>query len=428
MERRSMGALIAALRKANGMTQKELAEKLNVSDKTVSRWERDEGAPELALIPVIAEIFGVTCDELLRGERRPAGEREETGEPAASQKSGKQRQRLLAVGLSRYRTRSAVCMGLAVLGLIAAMTCNFAFLRAYIGFAAAAIFALAAVICQGAFVNSALLSVADEELAGTETDRFKCAVVRLAERAASLTVVLLAFSLPLLLAGDAYAGLTAATWLPAGLICAAMALVLCGVVCHVLNGSLWKKGAYPLSEREEAVWRHNRLWTRRCAVGLAIALIVTLGAQAVVYSIWTDTELSPELEFTSVESFVEFMEREEYPTYYSESSAMIAPVPQNAVIWYDENGNEISEEEALTETLTDRDGNVICTYVRRNRTAARIRYSTAEELLLPIRVVTYDALNVGRHRQSLIGAGFIALYCAEAAAAVLVYFKKRKRV
>ena len=61
MEKKTIGSLIAALRKANGMTQKELAEKLNVSDKTISRWERDDGAPDLSAIPVIAEIFGITC-------------------------------------------------------------------------------------------------------------------------------------------------------------------------------------------------------------------------------------------------------------------------------------------------------------------------------------------------------------------------------
>ena len=65
----SIGAFIAALRKANGLTQKQLAENLNVSDKAVSRWERDECAPDLSLIPVIAEIFGITSDELLRGRR-----------------------------------------------------------------------------------------------------------------------------------------------------------------------------------------------------------------------------------------------------------------------------------------------------------------------------------------------------------------------
>ena len=60
----SIGTFLAALRKANGLTQKQLAEKLNVSDKAISRWERDECAPDLSLIPVIAEIFGITSDEL----------------------------------------------------------------------------------------------------------------------------------------------------------------------------------------------------------------------------------------------------------------------------------------------------------------------------------------------------------------------------
>ena len=64
MEKKTIGQFIAALRKANGMTQKELAEQLSVSDKSVSRWERDESAPDLSLIPVIAEIFGVTSDEI----------------------------------------------------------------------------------------------------------------------------------------------------------------------------------------------------------------------------------------------------------------------------------------------------------------------------------------------------------------------------
>ena len=78
MDRKSIGSFIAALRKAKGMTQKDLAGLLHVSDKTVSRWETGDGTPDLALIPVLAEIFGVTCDELLRGERRPESSAAET--------------------------------------------------------------------------------------------------------------------------------------------------------------------------------------------------------------------------------------------------------------------------------------------------------------------------------------------------------------
>ena len=94
MEKRTIGQFIAALRKASGMTQKELAEKLNVSDKAVSRWERDESAPDLSLIPVIAEIFGVTSDEILRGERACAKE------PAAEGNSEKGRKQIINLFIS----------------------------------------------------------------------------------------------------------------------------------------------------------------------------------------------------------------------------------------------------------------------------------------------------------------------------------------
>ena len=50
MDLNNNGKLLYNLRKAKGMTQKDLAERLNVSDKSVSRWERDEGAPDLSLI------------------------------------------------------------------------------------------------------------------------------------------------------------------------------------------------------------------------------------------------------------------------------------------------------------------------------------------------------------------------------------------
>ena len=102
MGKRTIGGFMAALRKANGMTQKELADRLNVSDKTVSRWERDEGTPDLSLIPVIAEIFEVTCDELLRGERKSPEERSAPLDAGGSSSKGvKQRQRLLNAALSQ---------------------------------------------------------------------------------------------------------------------------------------------------------------------------------------------------------------------------------------------------------------------------------------------------------------------------------------
>ena len=69
MEKKTMGSFMAALRKANGLTQQQVADKLNVSNKTISKWECNEGYPEITMLPVIAELYSVSVDELLRGER-----------------------------------------------------------------------------------------------------------------------------------------------------------------------------------------------------------------------------------------------------------------------------------------------------------------------------------------------------------------------
>ena len=53
----SIGKTIAELRKAKGWTQIELAEKLQVSDKTISKWEKDGGAPSIEFSPILAKIF-----------------------------------------------------------------------------------------------------------------------------------------------------------------------------------------------------------------------------------------------------------------------------------------------------------------------------------------------------------------------------------
>ena len=62
------GAFLSRLRKEKGMTQKELAEKLYVSDKAVSKWERGLSLPDIALLQPLAESLGVSVSELLRGE------------------------------------------------------------------------------------------------------------------------------------------------------------------------------------------------------------------------------------------------------------------------------------------------------------------------------------------------------------------------
>ena len=65
-----MGARIAALRRDRGLTQLDLAEKLGVTDRAVSKWETDGGYPDITLLPAIADLLGVSLDYLLRGKPR----------------------------------------------------------------------------------------------------------------------------------------------------------------------------------------------------------------------------------------------------------------------------------------------------------------------------------------------------------------------
>ena len=60
-----LGANIAAFRKHNGLTQAGLAEKLNYSDKAVSKWERGESMPDVLTLVQLAELFGITVNDLL---------------------------------------------------------------------------------------------------------------------------------------------------------------------------------------------------------------------------------------------------------------------------------------------------------------------------------------------------------------------------
>ncbi len=68
MVEHSIGKTIATLRKSKGWTQVELAEKLNVSDKAVSKWESEAGLPEISQLPAMATLFGVTIDYLMTGK------------------------------------------------------------------------------------------------------------------------------------------------------------------------------------------------------------------------------------------------------------------------------------------------------------------------------------------------------------------------
>ena len=66
MKQSTLGYRIRALRIQNNLTQAQLADRLNITDKAVSKWERDLSYPDIALFPRLADVLGTTADDLLR--------------------------------------------------------------------------------------------------------------------------------------------------------------------------------------------------------------------------------------------------------------------------------------------------------------------------------------------------------------------------
>lgn len=217
MEKKTIGSFIATLRKASGLTQKQLAEMLLVTDKTVSRWERDETLPDLTLIPVIAEIFGVTSDELLRGERkapsiitspicrsgdRDSGETADQGAESDAEtkvstsavlRSEKQFRRILSGTKTAHQTRCMVSVVISVIGLILTVTCMVAILikdvdECAIGCALGLIANLAAAVYQRVGTINAMAAIDCEEFAGEPVSEIKAEIIR-SEASVMKTVV-----------------------------------------------------------------------------------------------------------------------------------------------------------------------------------------------------------------------------------------------
>ena len=97
MQKEQFGILLTTLRKKNGISQKEMAERLSVSTSAVSKWEHGKNLPDMTMLGSIAETLQVSCDELLNPEKTlerltnpepQKGETEETdGEPPKKKNS-----------------------------------------------------------------------------------------------------------------------------------------------------------------------------------------------------------------------------------------------------------------------------------------------------------------------------------------------------
>ena len=107
MARLSIGEFLAKLRKEKSLTQQEVADRLDVSNRTVSAWEKDKAMPDILLLPAIAELYGVSVDEILRGARNE-------GEDDAPVFSPKTEKYILNKKLSHFNMQVYILLGVSI--------------------------------------------------------------------------------------------------------------------------------------------------------------------------------------------------------------------------------------------------------------------------------------------------------------------------
>ena len=82
MDQKKIGCFLKELRKEKNLTQEELAEKMNVSGRSVSRWETGSNMPDISLLVELSEFYDVSIPELINGERKNGKMNEEVKETA----------------------------------------------------------------------------------------------------------------------------------------------------------------------------------------------------------------------------------------------------------------------------------------------------------------------------------------------------------
>lgn len=306
MERKTMGAFIAVLRKSKGYTQRQLADMLGVSDKTVSHWERDESAPDISMLPVIADIFGVTCDEIIRGQKN--AEITEA-EPSANPKSGKQLKYLLEKRFTKYKIQSIISLGVSGAGLAFSMFLYWSFAKSpfYIGL----VFTIAALCCLIVFDILFKQSLSAEEFEEEQLSPFRQRGKRMFFSALVMIFSVQGFTLPDIVNWD---------FLPDGFLFS-FTIAAVGFAIMIISGIIdAPKGVKALKEIKP---KTVKIWLLRLA-SLCLCFILMFASVTA-----TDNRKSrfsqkqtPSITFTDKDEFIEYMETEKPMPQYLDSMAV----------------------------------------------------------------------------------------------------------
>ncbi len=274
MPTKSMGQFMAALRKANGLTQQDVADRLNVSNKAVSRWERDETAPDISLLPAIAEMFGVSCDELIRGERNMDDQPRSEG---AKTRTEKQIKSLISRASGKFETLSMIALLLAAAGFIAMLGISYGAFRPHIGFAVMLLFEAGAATLAAIAYRSAFRTVEDNELmenadpALSEGFRNNAAKRSFIVYFAAACAVIL--SIPLAVLSDGFSVLDFNYYLPNALAVILILVIAYPFLKRLCLSRMTGKKAQSRSEADRVAFRMNIIQIGMVVLSILLVLI-----------------------------------------------------------------------------------------------------------------------------------------------------------
>lgn len=419
MTKNSIGQFIAALRKANGLTQQEVADRLNVSNKAISRWERDECAPDLSAIPALAEMFGITCDELLRGERsNPDRDANVETTSKLKAKSDKQFGLMLHSRKKKFTNLSLISIGLIIAGLIAAMICNLGFSKGLLGFCLASIFFVAATICQICFTVSCRILVDEDDTERSEViQKANTKMVFSSVKIFFAILMMLAFCLPIAVftveCFNSYYGLAIDSWILFGSLFAVIAFLLafCVYKVFVLKALISKELVWL---EEQAVNKSNveGKLLRKIGIVFTVVFAIIMLATYVITSSVNESDFIESVTFDDPDKFIEHVQND-YDAWYAEgygdgfSSTHLSNENYNpSKILSEIDGKEYYYNPNLYDTL----------FILQ-------RENGEWEIV----VITVEADQYGQAIYALLNAGLLSLHIINLAICVVWYLVKAKK-
>ena len=375
MEKKTMGKFISVLRKANGMTQQELADKLMVSDKTVSKWERDERMPDISLLPAIAEIFGITTDELLRGERKNperAGYGTEESETKQKAKSDKQLRLMIDKKVRTYNALTCISAFLVIIGLILAVTLY------DLGTILSVVFLMCAQACQIVFAVLSVVRADEEDGRFDGIGRANTHIIKVATTFTIINLSMVVFCCVFNSAVDIAFMLVLPT-----------AVVLYSIYALAIRNQLYKRGLMTMSETEEKVYsRNSKLFKKMLVICGSIAVIGSVvGLCVIEYAV--DFK-KPSSTFSSVAKFEEYVEGEcdaWIEEYYNPEDWLFDD--GNGNLEFDQEGFHAYYLENIKEdALMDEKFNVLCEYRCLKNEYAEIKAVTDKDGNITVQLFT----------------------------------------